>query len=166
MSRRLAFTLIESLVVMAIIVITMAIMFPSYLSAKEAAKVSACMANLYQGPRTENGRTGDITHCPYPQGDDDGAYQSVGPYDSTGTDAGTVVSYCVEHLKKGTTSRFEVPLSGKFPVLKHGGGVTTIPASAVTRWEKRAGKWVQVPETGELPIYPTIWHFPDSDFPK
>ncbi len=43
-----AFTLIELLVVIAIIAILAAILFPTFASAKEAAKRATCMSNLRQ----------------------------------------------------------------------------------------------------------------------
>lgn len=169
MKRILGFTMIEVLVVLAIIAVLLAILFPALGAARQRAKLTACEANLYETAR-QTGRSTDIDHCPYPQGDDDGAYIDVAGNFRQGTnevqpDGGTVIRFCVEHLKRGTSSTFEVPLQGQFPVLRYAGGVKLVDAKGVTRWQKQGGKWVQIPETGEVPTYPTIWHFPGDDFP-
>jgi len=170
-----AFTLIETLVVMGIIAILVAILLPVLSAARARAKLTACQANLYQLGRPagmqESDQNTDNMHCPYPQGDDDGAYVDVSQnYKSNDPnyepDGGTVRTFCVEHLQKGTDSRFAVPLEGKFPVLRFAGGVSLVDAKGVTRWRKQSGKWIQVQETGEVPVFPEIWHFPNDDFPR
>lgn len=171
MRRFRGFTLIEILVVLAIIAVLAAIIFPVYASMRARAKLTACESNLYQWGRVEdNTSASDFLHCPYPQGDDDGAYIDVsGNYKGNDPnyepDAGTVATYCVEHLAKGNDTTFEVPLRGKFPVRKFGNGTALIDAKAVTRWKKVGKEWTQIDETGTVPIYPEIWHFPGDDFP-
>ena len=167
--------MIEILVVIAIILVLLAILFPVLGAARQRAKLSACESTLYQygrgGEMTDSNAQQDVSRCPYPQGDDDGAYIDVrGNYIPPGStdpsiDGSTVVAYCVEHLKRGTTSTFAVPLEGKFPVLRYANAVGSVDAKGVTRWQKEGGKWVQVPETGEVPGPGTIWHFPGDDFP-
>ncbi len=165
-----AFTLTELLVVLAIIAVLAALIFPSLLASKERAKLTACMANLYQYGRVPEDASAsrDTRHCPYPVGDDDGAYVDVGGlYDATNTDGGTVFVYCVEHLERGKDTRYAVPLKGHFIVLKRAGGTSIIDASGVKRYQKQGNKWVEIAETGELPQAPnTIWYFPRNDFPK
>ncbi len=175
MRRLLGFTLVEILVVIGIILVLLAILFPVLGAARQRAKLTACESNLYQyargGEIPESGAQQDVSHCPYPQGDDDGRYIDVkdmyirpGSSDPS-IDGSTVVAYCVEHLKRGATSTFAVPLEGKFPVLRFASAVGLVDAKGVTRWQKQGGKWVQVPETGEVPSVDTVWHFPGDDFP-
>jgi prepilin-type N-terminal cleavage/methylation domain-containing protein len=175
MQRRIAFTLIETLVVIVIIAILVAILLPVLSAARARAKLTACQANLYQLGRpatmAEGDKQTDATHCPYPQGDDDGSYIDVSSnYENNdpnyAPDGGTVRTYCVEHLEKGTDTLFSVPLHGKFTVLRFAAGVGIVDASAVTRWQKQGGKWVQIAETGTVPQFPQIWHFPRDDFPR
>jgi len=172
MNRKRGFTLVEILVVIGIIVILVAISFPIYSAAKVRAHETACESNLYQIGRQEEGESnGDVTHCPYPQGDDDGEYIDVSDnYKSRdpnyAPDAGTVVTFCVEHLAKGKDTPFEVPLRGKFTVRRYGNGVGLIDAKGVTRWQKIGQEWKQIDETGDVPVYPQIWHFPGDDFPQ
>ena len=170
--RRHAFTLIETLVVITIIAILVAILFPVFSAVKNRAHLTACEANLYQhGRAAEMPESGvDTLHCPYPQGEDDGAYIDVadnykGNDANYQPDGGTVRTYCVEHLVKNSDGMFEVPLKGKFPVLKFAGATILIDASGVTRWKLVNRKWVQITETGVVPVYPEIWHFPGDDFP-
>jgi prepilin-type N-terminal cleavage/methylation domain-containing protein len=173
MRRKLAFTMIETLVVVVIIAILTAILIPVLSAAKARAKLTSCQARLYQYSRAgeiEGGSQGDVSHCPDPQGDDDGAYIDVSSnytkHDPNyEPDAGTVKAFCIEHIKRGATTPFGVPLSGKFPVLNFGHGTRLVDAKGVTRWQKQGKKWVQIDETGDLPVYPTIWHFPGDDFP-
>lgn len=173
MKRRFGFTLVEILVVLGIILVLVAILFPVLSAARAKAKLTACESTLYQygrGNEIEGNSNEDVTHCPYPQDGDDGAYIDVlsnytKPGQDPQIDGGTVVVYCVEHLKRGDTTRFAVPLEGKIPVLRYAKAVGLVDAKAVTRWQKQNGKWVQVSETGDVPVYPTIWHFPGDDFP-
>jgi len=172
LKRLRGFTLIEILVVIGIIVILVAILFPVFSAARARAKLTACESNLYQHARAaEMPESGvDTMHCPYPQGDDDGTYIDVSDnYKSNdpnyGADGGTVSAYCVEHLKRGSETHFKIPLEGKFPVLRIAGGVSLVDAKGVTRWRKVNKQWVQIDETGEVPVFPEIWHFPKDDFP-
>ena len=172
MSRKSGFTLIETLVVLAIIAILVAILFPVISAARVRAHLTACVATLYQhGRAAEMPDDGvDTTHCPYPQGDDDGAYIEVGQnYQSHdpnyAPDGGTVRTFCVEHLQKNSDGTFLVPLTGKFPVLRFAGGTGIIDAKGVTRWKRMSnGSWTQIPETGIVPVWPEIWHFPATTF--
>jgi prepilin-type N-terminal cleavage/methylation domain-containing protein len=174
MRQKFAFTLIETLVVMVIVAILAAILLPVLSAVRTKAKITSCEANLYQlgrGNEMPDDAHTDVSHCPYPQGDDDGSYIDVSAmYKSNdpnyAPDGGTVRTYCVEHLAKGTDTRFEVPLRGKFTVLKFAGGTSVIDAKAVARWKKIGSAWKQIPETGEIPVYPEIWHFTNDDFPK
>ena len=157
---------------MAIIAILAAILIPVLGAARARAKLSACEANLYQhGRAVEMPESGvDTTHCPYPYGDDDGAYVDVeanykGNDANYAPDAGTVRTYCIEHLARNGDGTIQVPLDGKFTVLRFGGGTDIVSAKAVQRWKKINGKWVQIDETGVVPVYPEIWHFPRDDFP-
>lgn len=174
MKRRAGFTLIEILVVLGIILVLVAILFPVLNAARQRAKLTSCEANLYQysrgGEMSDTSAQQDVSHCPYPQGDDDGAYVDVsGNFKQNGDDVqpdgSTVVAYCVEHLKRGSATAFAIPLEGKFPVARYAHAVGLVDAKGVTRWQKQGSKWVQVAETGEVPVYPTIWHFPGDDFP-
>jgi prepilin-type N-terminal cleavage/methylation domain-containing protein len=173
MRSKSGFTMIETLVVMAIIAILVAILVPVIFAARNRGKISACQSNLYQYGRADemegDGRQ-DVSHCPYPQGDDNGAYIDVtGNYrpndPNYAPDGGTVKVFCVEHLARGTSTPFEVPLRGKFAVLKFAGGVGIIDARGVTRWQKQGKNWVEIAETGDIPQYPQIWHFAREDFP-
>jgi prepilin-type N-terminal cleavage/methylation domain-containing protein len=173
MRRTHGFTLIEIMVVMAIIAVLAAIAFPVYSSMRNRAHLTACEANLYQMGRVPEGDSASnrVSSCPYPQGDDDGSYIDVsGNYKNNDPnytpDAGTVQMFCVEHLAKGTDTHFEVPLRGKFPVLKFGAAATIVDAKGVTRWKKIGKEWTQIDETGDIPVYPEIWHFPGDDFPQ
>jgi hypothetical protein len=77
-----------------------------------------------------------------------------------------VRTFCVEHLKKGSDTRFQIPLEGKFVVARFAGGSSIIDAKGIERWKKVSGKWIKIDETGEIPVYPEIWHFPRDDFPR
>lgn len=171
---RRGFSLLEILIVLAIISILLAILFPVFAAARNRAKMTACQANLYQysrGGQIDNTNAQqDVSRCPYPQGDDSGDYINVSSLYETRDpsyqpDAGTVMAYCVEHLKKGSDGNFKVPLEGKFPVVRFGHGTSLVDAKAVTRWRMQGSNWVQIPETGQVPGYPEIWHFPRDDFP-
>ena len=164
---RRAFTMIEILVVVVIIAILVAILLPVFARARQAAKETACLARIYQGGhRNEmadfNKPAVIEDDCPYPSLD---IASYVQPYTSGDIEPDTVVKYCVQHLKHGGSSTFDVPLSGSFIVLRNAGAAVKINGKAVTRWTKTGSKWVQVDETGEVPSWPTVWRFPGDQWP-
>ncbi|MEA2554385.1 MAG: hypothetical protein QOJ65_2561 [Fimbriimonadaceae bacterium] len=160
---RLGFTLIEILVVVTIIAILTAILFPVFASARRAAKETACLAHIYQHARGDEMREGEVAlnDCPYPTLDNPAYVQVQGGQ----FEADTVVRYCVQHLKHGSDSTFAVPLAGMFIASRQAYAAVKINAKAVTRWTKTGGGWTQVPETGEIPTYPTVWRFPGDQWP-
>jgi prepilin-type N-terminal cleavage/methylation domain-containing protein len=171
--RKLGFTLIETLVVMTIIAILAAILIPVLSAARAKAKLTACTANLYQFHRTGE-MDGDgqqsVDQCPYPS-DDSGFYIDVRDnYRSRDPnqvpDGGTVITYCIQHLSRGNSSTLEVPLKGKFSVARFAGGSGIVDAKGVERWRKTTSGWSKITETGEVPVWPEIWHFPRDDFPS
>jgi prepilin-type N-terminal cleavage/methylation domain-containing protein len=170
MRGRRGFTMIETLVVMAIVAILAAILVPVLGASRARAKLTACQASLYQHSRAEEMPDWhvDTSHCPYPQAGDDGRYIEVGwNYNpEKPPDGRTVRTYCVEHLKRGESTRFAVPLQGNIPVLTFDHSAPIVDAKSVTRWRRvGGGNWIQIPETGELPVWPQIWHFAHDDFP-
>ena len=164
--------MVELLVVLAIIAVLAAIIFPVYSAVRAKAKLTACQANLYQYHRSgemDNDGRQSVDHCPYPA-DEVGAYVDVSENyrardPNQVPDGGTVIVYCVQHLARGNTSTFEVPLKGKFPVGRFAGGSSVVDAKGVKRMRKQGTSFVEIPETGEVPVWPEFWHFPRDDFP-
>lgn len=177
--------MVEILVVVAIIAILAAILFPVFASARKRAKEASCEARLYQlghaiemfeqerdrfpqsASDCDDIAKSDVSHCPYPQSDNT-EYVFVLPsyvHSNQPPPAGIAIAYCVEHLQRGDSSTFKVPLEGKVPILRYPTAVKLVDAKGIERWTKTSTGWQKVPETGEVPTYPTIWKFPEDTLP-
>lgn len=153
------FTMIEILVVMAIIAVLLAILFPAFAAARKSAKQTACLAGIYQTVRKMDG--GGDTVCPYPV-DGVGAYLSWAHPEHVQVPDINVHRYCIQHLDwDGDTLR--VPLSGKFIVARGSGGSKVVNAKAVKRLRYEDREWKPIPETGVPPSFPEVWQFPNED---
>jgi len=115
---RKGFTLIELMIVIAIIIILAAIAIPNYLRMTERAKVSAIESDMKAIGTALEAYNTDWTHY---------------PYDSNGTDW----DYCKSELLGDGTGT--VNKSGNTTVTGENGGIQYIKQEAITAFETKVG---------------------------
>lgn len=114
---RKGFTLIELMIVIAIIIILAAIAIPNYLRMTERAKVSAIESDMKAIGTALEAYNTDWTHY---------------PYSSSGTDW----AYCKKEL---LGSGGDTNVSGKTTVTGENGGIQYIKQEAITAFETKVG---------------------------
>jgi prepilin-type N-terminal cleavage/methylation domain-containing protein len=184
---RHGFTLIEILVVIAIIAILAAILFPAFAKARKAAHLTSCQSRLYQLGHAIEMRSAEgggfpdslqeivdrgtvkeeMIKCPHPEyGDGEYVYKLPETIDtSRQVPPGRTVIFCVAHIKPGTDNDFLVPLEGDVPFLRYPTAAGRAKATALERWQKVGRDWNKIEETGDLPQFPVVWRFPKDPWP-
>lgn len=158
-----AFSLMETMVVLAIILVLAAILLPVYTASKARAKVTACVSNLRQLGMREQIEDSDVrVTCPYPVN----GRGYVETPDMQKETAGAVWAFCTQHLAYGPNGDIRVPLEGKFVALYGPASTRIVDASQVKRYVRSGSTWSEVEETGAIPegSYER-WRFPGETWP-
>ncbi len=179
------FTLGELLVVLTLLAILAALLFPVFSSARRSSRMTACASNLHQLalalglyqqdyealPPPVPGvyswsallpytKSTEVTHCPYfwtkwTKGAY--SYKAKRGYVAPRLDSNTVVAYCTQHLDNNGVDAFDL-YSGMYVVVRGDGSTKRVDGKQISCWVWWKDKWITENESVEIiPHGQTFW---------